>query len=255
MIRIEHQLAEFRFWIIVTFSLRKIRQIITVLVKDKIFSEKKSQSSKIIIKLVSILDKLIFNMLRPTVTTWTSSHAHNGDFKKQLKDLFKSKSDRFEKPIVFSKGSLKMSYNISRKIIKDIESQSGNPQIHVILLGDNNLRWLKNDANEVLAMFQFLLSRTKDVRKCKIIVGTLIPTLENIENNLDTFINFDQALSEILDPKYEMLDLRKSLKSKNGEIKEKYYKSDGVHLNRSGAKVLTQQIFNKVQRFPRSFFE
>ena len=122
-----------------------------------------------------------FNMAafsKPSVTIWTSSHGYNGGFKKILKDLFQSKSDRFEKPLVVSKGSLKMSYNISRKIIKDIKSQSGNPQIHVILLGDNNLRWMKNDANEVLEMFQFLLSRTKDIKKCKIIVGTLIPTLE-----------------------------------------------------------------------------
>ena len=77
----------------------------------------------------------------------------------------------------------------------------------------------------------------------------------DIENNLDLFINFDQALTEILDTKYEMLDLRKSLKSKKGEIKEKYFKADGVHLNKSGAEVLSKQIFNKIQRMPKEFFE
>ena len=79
--------------------------------------------------------------------------------------------------------------------------------------------------------------------------------MENIENNLDTFINFDKNLAEILDPKYELLDLRKSLKSKSGEIKEKFYKEDGVHLNKNGAEVLSKQIFNKIQRLPIEFFE
>ena len=78
-------------------------------------------------------------------------------------------------------------------------------------------------------MFSYLLSEVSKIKKCKIIISTLMPTLQNIENNLDTFTKFDQDLETKLklDPKYDLLDLRKSLKSRNGDIKEKFFKMDG----------------------------
>ena len=194
------------------------------------------------------------------VTVWTSSHAKYGGFKRKIKGLFK-KSNRFEEPIVVYKGGLKMSFNIAKKIIKDVKSQEGKPQAHVVQLGDNNLRWFENEPEEVMAMFHYLLSEVSKIQKCKIIITTLMPTLQNIENNLETFTKFDQDLETKLnlDPKYDLLDLRKSLKSKNGDIKEKFFKMDGkmagVHLNEQGAMVLCNQIFNKLERLPRKFFE
>ena len=112
-----------------------------------------------------------------------------------------------------------------------------------------------------MAMFRYLLSEVSKIEKCKIIICTLMPTLQNIENNLEVFTKFDQDLERklSLDPKYDLLDLRKSLKSKNGDIKEKFFNMDGkmagVHLNDQGATVLCNQIFNKLERLPRKFFE
>ena len=154
-----------------------------------------------------------------------------------------------------------MSFNMAKKIIKDVKSQEGKPQAHVVQLGDNNLRWFENEPEEVMSMFRYLLSQISRIKKCKIIICTLMPTLQNIENNLETFVKFDKDLETKLnlDPKYDLLDLRKSLKSKNGDIKEKFFIMDGkmagVHLNDQGAKVLCTQIFNKLERLPRKFFE
>ena len=154
-----------------------------------------------------------------------------------------------------------MSFNIAKKIIKDVKSQEGKPQAHVVELGDNNLRGFENKPEEVMAMFSYLLSEVSKIEKCKIIIATLMPTFQNIENNLEVFTKFDQDLERKLnlDPKYDLLDLRKSFKSKNGDIKEKFFimdgKMSGVHLNDQGAKVLCTQIFNKLERLPRKFFE
>ena len=82
-----------------------------------------------------------------------SSHDWNGGFKNKIKQVFKEKSGRFQTPVVISKSSLKMSYNMARKILKDVQAQSPNPQVHVIMLGDNNLRWSHSQPEDVLAMF------------------------------------------------------------------------------------------------------
>ena len=137
-------------------------------------------------------------MLRPTISIWTSSHDWNGGFRKKIKQVFKEKSDRFQKPVVVSKPSLKMSYNIARKILKYVQAQSPNPQVHVIMLGDNNLRWFHNQPEDVLAMFRFLMAKSSKIQNCKIVITSLIPTLENIEENFQTFVNFDKELAKIL---------------------------------------------------------
>ena len=61
---------------------------------------------------------------KPTVTIWTSSHDHNGGFKK-MKSLVWS-SNRFEELFFVFKGSLKMFYNIARKILRH-QISSWNP--------------------------------------------------------------------------------------------------------------------------------
>ena len=192
---------------------------------------------------------------KPTISICTSSHVWNGGFKNKIKQVFKEKSGRFQTPVVISKSSLKMSYNMARKILKDVQAQSPNPQVHVIMLGDNNLRWSHSQPEDVLAMFRFLLAKSSKIQNCKIVIVSLISTLENIEEKFQIFVNFDKELAKILDPKHDMVDLRKSLRSKNGDIKEKLFQFDGVHLNSDEAKVLANQIFNKLERLPRKFFE
>ena len=150
-----------------------------------------------------------------------------------------------------------MSHNIAKRIVKDVKNQRGQAQIHVILLGDNNLRKNQNQPEDVLTKFKFILSKTNKIKKCKIIDGTLVPSISNMEENFNTFKKFDEDLAKLVDPKYEyeFLDLRKSFKTKKNEIKEKFFKNDGVNSNNEGADVHSTQIFNKIERLPKSFIE
>ena len=59
-------------------------------------------------------------MEKISITVWSSSHPKYGGFKRKIKESFK-KSIRFEEPVIVYKGGLKMSFNIAKKIIKDIK--------------------------------------------------------------------------------------------------------------------------------------
>ena len=59
------------------------------------------------------------------------------------------------------------------------------------------------------------------------------------------FLDFDASLENLVDCKYELLDLRKSLRTETGQIKVNLYE-DLVHLNHDGSEVLARQIFSKV---------
>ena len=81
-----------------------------------------------------------------------------------------------------------------------------------------------------------------------------MPSIENRHNNQHVFNTYDDMMRKVvLDPKYDILDLSKSLISKEGLIKEKYFK-DQVHLNELGGEVVARQIFNKVSKLPNQFF-
>ena len=63
----------------------------------------------------------------------------------------------------------------------------------------------------------------------------------------------DQALKLITEPS-ELLGLNKSFRTKSGYVRNKLYE-DGVHLYEKATQTLAEQIFNKVNRIPRSFFQ
>ena len=61
----------------------------------------------------------------------------------------------------------------------------------------------------------------------------------------------------LVKPKFdppELLGFNKSLRTKTGYVRQQLYQ-DGVHLDEKATQTLAEQIFNKVNRIPRSFFQ
>ena len=56
---------------------------------------------------------------KPTITIWRSSLSKHGGLKNKVKDLF-AKSNRFDGPFFVSRGGLKMSFNIAKRIVKEL---------------------------------------------------------------------------------------------------------------------------------------
>ena len=66
-------------------------------------------------------------------------------------------------------------------------------------------------------------------------------------------MDFDTSLKTLVDKEHEMVQVDKILRKKTGQVKEKLFQNDGVHLNNDGTDKITEQIFNRVRSTPRRF--
>ena len=67
----------------------------------------------------------------------------------------------------------------AEEILKYMESQSPRPQIQVLVMGDNDLRWLLVQPARLYNIYrQFLLAASK-VPNSRMILSTLVPSIEN----------------------------------------------------------------------------
>ena len=151
-----------------------------------------------------------------------------------------------------------MTDDLAMEIMDNIRQQSPRPQLHLLMLGDNNLRHLEDDPRMVSRRLLDVVTMAKDVPGAVVMVSTLMPSIENGDANHQIFLDFDSALkqhrTEILDPRFEVLDLGKSLRNKQGAPKEHLFE-DQVHLNQTGAYVVAERIFDKVVHIPHRFFQ
>ena len=72
-----------------------------------------------------------------------------------------------------------MTKMFAEEILKYMESQSPCPQINVLVMGDNDLRWLHVQPEDLYNIYrQFLLAASK-VPNSRMILSTLVPSIEN----------------------------------------------------------------------------
>ena len=94
---------------------------------------------------------------------------------RKLQDKFRNQ-ERFVGPEIIAKGGGKLDQEIVSRIIQKAKSLSGKPQLHVVLLGDNNLRHLKQGPDEYLELIQNLLTTLKPIPKCHLVLTSLLPS-------------------------------------------------------------------------------
>ena len=86
--------------------------------------------------------------------------------------------------------------------------------------------------------------------------STFLPTsILNFDGRNDIFMDFDAALKTLVDKEHEMVQVDKILRKKTGQIKEKLFQNDGIHLDNDGTAKITEQIFNRVRSTPRRFLQ
>ena len=110
-----------------------------------------------------------------------------------------------------------------------------------------------DDPDELFSIFKYFIMEARKIKNCFLILSTILPSVENQENCDIHFKEMDQALKLITEPS-ELLGLNKSFRTKSGFVRNHLYE-DGVHLNKEATQTLAEQIFNKVNRIPKSFFE
>ena len=141
------------------------------------------------------------------------------------------------------------------QILVDMNQISPRPQVHIVVLGDNNFRNLTYDPVEVLEWLHNFMIEARQIPKSRVLVCSLIPSIENYQNCDETFRQWDKSLLTILDPEFEIINLQKCFRTSKLEIKESLYSPDGVHLSHSGADLLAKKIFDSIRRLPINFFE
>ena len=111
-----------------------------------------------------------------------------------------------------------------------------------------------DDPDELFSIYTYFIMEAKQIKNCFVILSTILPSVEN-QNNCDIHFlkEMDQALKLITEPS-ELLGLNKSFRTKSGYVRQHLYQ-DGVHLDEKATQTLAEQIFNKVNRIPKNFFE
>ena len=189
---------------------------------------------------------------KPSVTVWTSSHGSSNRYLRNFTKNFFNRQSRFQSPWFDSVPGRKMTPDLVTDILNDIRQRAPHPQLHLLMMGDNNLRHSKEDPREVSRMLMDIVNEARNYQRAYVIVSTLMPSIENINKNNQIFLDFDKDLKKVLNPRVEVLDLGKSLRTKQGAIKEHLFE-DQVHLNQTGAYVVAEQIYDKVMHTPKNF--
>ena len=118
----------------------------------------------------------------------------------------------------------------------DIQGRLDRPQVHVLMLGSNNIR-NQND-NQLSTRFEAVVQHAGGINNCHVVLCNYFPSPESDEHSKVRFIeasNSIKSLNQAFPNHTSFLNLAKGFTS-FGEI-ENFYR-DGIHLNRDGVERL-----------------
>ena len=133
------------------------------------------------------------------LTMWMSSHGCVWNhFPAALQSIFKTQH-RYSVNLQAESGR-RMSMDMARRISKDIKEMEklNLQQAHIVALGGNNLRWIREKPQDVLDMFEFLMIRNRNVQGLELIIASLIPSPESAHVDDENFKLFDKSLEKLV---------------------------------------------------------
>ena len=151
-----------------------------------------------------------------------------------------------------------MTEHVANQILASMKFNHPKPQVQVLVLGDCDLRDSKypmTDPDELFAIFKYFLAEAKKIPNVVVLLCSILPSIENQQNNEAYFLEFDERLKLLVDSPSELIHFSKSFRDSYGQIKRRLYEKDGVHLNSDGTDVMAKQIFNHVMRIPKNRFQ
>ena len=180
------------------------------------------------------------------VTIWSSSHcAQKRKFPIYLQNLWSSQ-DKFESPVINATGGQRLTATLTSQIVDSIKSSENKPNVHVLILGDNDLRYGES-VKTLIERFEQIIEQASSVSNCFVIICSLIHG-RIFERCVKTeFFKLDRKLKILCQtkPRYaRFVNLKQHLD------KETSYASDCVHLNVSGTKNLAETVFQAIWHAP-----
>jgi len=158
---------------------------------------------------------------------------------------------KFRKPVIKAKGWATFTQETLGEIVSTIEACESE-QLHLINLGDNDLRraWregkdLKLAVNELLSMYEPVMAVAKSKPKCHVTVFTLIPSPDTHPNTHEAFRMFERELMRASlprNPSFHVNNIVKKFTKDNQPILELFKSPTDVHLNFEGTELLVRLI-------------
>ena len=121
----------------------------------------------------------------------------------------------------------------------------------ISLVGTNNLRY-SSDPFSVLPFFEEIVQYANQYSNCYVVLLGLIPSLRNDSSSRERFSLMSKLLNK-LSHKYENCGFisTASLFIENGEVCERFFKHDRLHLGKFGATILANEIVDVCVRIEK----
>ena len=187
---------------------------------------------------------------------WTSSHGQPyHPYQNEMREIL-SHQTRYVQTPIFNAGRSKIRQSLVDEILEDVHAWSGQPQVHVLVVGANNLRE-GQEAPEVVQHFTRLLKATSTVKRCYVIVVSFIPDCKSDQACKARFIEASKYLRKECNKFRGTCSLVNSQKIflNHGELNKDMYVDDKVHLSVAGSRALAEVISKNLMKIPHSFFQ
>jgi lysophospholipase L1-like esterase len=196
------------------------------------------------------------NLKRPIALKITaSSHGtvYHG-LPEVFSDIMKDQS-RYQAPVFDAKGGRKIDSGIVDVIKEAMTSRSGTPQVHVLILGTNNIR--RGESPQlVLHYFSQVIQHCVTIPKAHVVLVSLLPSPQTDTTTKALFREANKMLAGLAkeDPsKASFLNIA-TFFTIRGNIKEELF-GDGIHFTPQGATLYSRKLANHLRKLPKSIFE
>ena len=130
---------------------------------------------------------------RISLSIWASSHGCAHHHLPAAVQSYLEGQSRYEKPTFDAMGGRKINSAIIIKIVEDRNQKRGSCQVHVVILGSNNLR-RGQKPQEVMSHFVSLFDQIKDVKDLHIVASGVFPSPETEPGTKKSFNLFNVML-------------------------------------------------------------
>ena len=98
-------------------------------------------------------------------------------------------SSRFAIPVVNAVGGQKITDVKLNEILLDMHRIFPKPQVHIVVLGSNNFRFLQDDPKVILNLVSDFMIEARKIRNCRTMFSSLVPSVKNKHNCDEIFLH------------------------------------------------------------------
>ena len=185
------------------------------------------------------------------------SSSHGLEFRNlpyHVKTAFCGSGFKF-RPKVIGRSGLKISDSIVDEFSSKAISHYPNPYILFVLLGDNNMRPNRKNAEdcfETLEFFERLIKNFSNFSHCKLVISSIIPSPLTDGVSKDIFKRTNTILNSMIKEEENRVSFMNitNMFVFQGKVRREFFMKDKIHFNSCGAKLVANCIAEHVRKLP-----